>query len=128
MVSLGVLTVRGNLFRRVGRVVHLKAIDRNLLTQFIEQLGVIAGILLTAPGMGNQADSTAVMRRLDHLRDITVLQGETGFKNQTDCGSFAFAVAMLLEESYQRMGLLCTRLLEQRLTFIYGRGDAQPGK
>src|SRR5690348_7077340 len=66
-----VIEVHGGLFRRIGRIISLQAINRHFLAQTVEQGNIIAQqAVLIATGMSNNADGTSAMDHIDNLDDI----------------------------------------------------------
>src|SRR5579883_1702244 len=114
MMRAGVLPVESDLFRGMGGIVDLEAVDGNLLAQAIEQLCVEAYVSVAPSGMGDQADGPAAMCGLHDGGEFGGRPGEASVGDELARRWLFRPVAALFEERDQGMRLLRARLLQKR--------------
>src|SRR5579883_840281 len=111
MMPAGILPVHGLLLRRVSGIVDLEAVDGYLLAQPVEQLCVEADVSIAAPGMSDQAHSSAAVCGLHDSGELGGGPGEAGIGDELARRWLSRSIAALFEERDQFVRLLRARLL-----------------
>ena len=92
-MGLSIFPIHDDLLRRVGRIIDLEAINGDLPSELIKQIGIITGISIASSGMGDETDCPTAVSRLTDLSNVIGGPKETRIRDQCSSRWFSCSVA-----------------------------------
>ena len=92
-MGLSIFPIHDHLLRRVSRIIDLEAINGNLPSELIKQVGIIAGISIASSRMGDKTDRSTAVSRIGDRSQVLGGPEETGIRDHLASRWFSCSVA-----------------------------------